>query len=330
MKRNINVYVVCLCFWMIAGVPFCSMAAGIPAPPSRLAIGLPDDLTEPIPPPVPVTPPGNDGLLSRMTPGNYSIPSGWSMVLKQDFEGTLSANEGTNMSFTADKSHTGGKSLVGSYAWDAASVAWFLRKDKIGSFTEVYLSWYEFTESQARFNDEYWLAQFLKRGPNGELYQEVIVDWMWVPNFNSTNSYLYFVPQSAAGGGKSARYGGGQHTVPVGTWTQWEIHYRPNTSGSSNGFIRIYKDGTLWESAENKNLNGAVDMTNMTVQVGGVYTKLTWVLSGGVCASSFGSGTDSGPRVTNFSSCPCPNQCPPEGKVPVFKRYYDDIIILKK
>jgi hypothetical protein len=82
---------------------------------------------------------------------------------------------------------------------------------------------------------------------------------------------------------------------------------------------------------DNKNLNNKADMSNMSINIGGVYTKLTWILSNGSCASEFGGGSDTGPRVYNFSNlCPCPNQCPPNGYVPIFKRYFDDVIVMKK
>jgi hypothetical protein len=299
-----------------------------PSAPSNIRIG-----SEVFPPPVtpPPTPPGNNGLLSGMTPGNYTVPSGWSVVVSQDFEGQLSSSEGTNGSISSANKHAGSKSLVGTYTGDASDLSWWLRTNKIGAFSEVYVSWYDYNESQARVNDEYWLLQFMKRGPSDELYQEVIVTWMWA-GFNETSSPLFIVPQTEIDSiGQTARYGGGQHTVDTSVWTQWEIHYRPSTSGNSNGFLRVYENGNLVESAENKNINNKADMSNMSINVGGVYTKLTWILSGGSCASEFGGGSDSGPRVYNFSNpCPCPNQCPPNGYVPIFKRYFDDIIVMKK
>jgi hypothetical protein len=264
-----------------------------------------------------------------MTPEKYTIPSGWSLVIKQDFEGSFSGDEDKNGTITTSRSHNGTKSLMGSYTGDGAWSSWSLRSGKIGSFTEAYVSFFEYIESQALFNDEFWIAQFMKRGPNDELYQEVFATWWW-SNWNDTKSNLFIVPQSAAGGGAENRFGGKNYAVPKGAWVQWEIHFRPNTSGNNNGFMRIYKDGYLWESAEGKDLNGRVDMTDMSILIGGVYTKLTWVMSDRSCSNAFPEGTDDGPRVTNFSSCPCPNQCPPNGAVPAFNRYFDDILIIKK
>jgi hypothetical protein len=187
-----------------------------PSAPSNIRIGSGE-----VPPPVtpPPTPPGNNGLLSGMTPGNYTVPSGWSVVVSQDFEGQLSSSEGTNGSISSANKHAGSKSLVGTYTGDASDLSWWLRTNKIGVFSEVYVSWYDYNESQARVNDEYWLLQFMKRGPSDELYQEVIVTWMWA-GFNETSSPLFIVPQTEIDSiGQTARYGGGGHTVDAGVWT---------------------------------------------------------------------------------------------------------------
>lgn len=276
-------------------------------------------------------------LLTGQTPGSYSLPSGWSLVIATDFEGALSGAENTNMSFATDRFHTGSRSISKSITGDAADASWWLRTNQIGSFTEVYVSWYEYLETAARHNDEFWLLQFLKRAPDDTMWQEIIATWMWA-GFNETASPLFIVPQTEVDNlGATWRFGGGSHTVPSGSWVQWEIHYKPNSNvgdpyndRDSDGFLRVYKDGALWESAESKSLNANVDMSNMSISIGGVYTKLTWLLSDQSCAAYFGSGTDSGPRVSNFNSpCYCTNQCPPSGYVPIFKRYFDDVIIMK-
>jgi len=331
MKRNTKLFWGLLCSTLITGTPFVSMAADkIPAAPSKLGITS-GTVPTPSPSPTPATPPGDEGLLSGMTPGSYSIPSGWSLVIKQDFEGSLSGDENHNMTKVSDQKHGGTYSISGTHDGDGSDTSWWLRSNRIGSFSEVYVSWYEYIESQARFNDEFWLLQFMKRDSNDNLSQEVFATWWW-SDFNDASSSLFFVSQSADESvGETRRFGGTGYTVPTGAWVQWEVHYRPNSTGNSDGFMRIYKDGTLWQGIEDRSFNYLVDMSNMSINIGGVYTKLTWLLSNGSCSSSFGSGTDSGPRVTSFSSpCYCTNQCPPDGKVPIFKRYFDDIIILKK
>lgn len=277
-------------------------------------------------------------MLTGQTPASYNLPSGWSLVISQDFEGSLTSNEAMTKTIVSDRYHSGAKSASSSIVGDSNDDSWWLKTNRIGTFNEVYISWYEYMETSARINDEYWLLQFLKRAPDDTMWQEIIVTWLWA-GFNSTTSPLFIVPQTEVNDlGATWRFGGSGYTVPTGSWVQWEIHYRPNSNVAdpyndrdSDGFLRVYKDGTLWASAENKSLNGNVDMSNMAITIGGTYTKLTW-MSGGSCSTSFGQGTDSGPRVQTFgvgNPCPCENQCPPDGYVPTFKRYFDDILIMK-
>jgi hypothetical protein len=332
MKDWFKVYVALLCSSMIAGIPVGSMAAGIPSPPWGLII----EKTAPSEPIVPPTPPGNDGLLSGMTPGNYEVPSGWTLVRTTDFEGTQPSDEEWavwNAAVRTDKPHTGSKSLGGTYSNDQADVAWRLSSGVLGAFNEVYLSFYEYIESQALFNDEFFLARFSRDYP----FHEVILDWYWArnddgsPAFNGEIATLYAVPQGVWYGNAAGKTA----TVPKGLWVQWEIHYRPNTSGVSNGFIRVYKDGNLFTAAENVNLNGTVGMENMAVQAGGVYTKLVWMEDSPtctVCSTAPGNGTDYCTGSMHWAGQPfsSPYCGPTDPPLPSFKRYIDDIILLKR
>jgi len=277
-------------------------------------------------------------LLTGQTPGSYSLPSGWSLVRATDFEGTKPAGEAWELwdaSIQTDRTHMGTKSLGGTYSRGQADVAWRLWGSSVGSYSEIYLSFYEYIESQALFNDELFLARFGIDTP----FQEVLVDWYWAYNppetnsFNGTNAALYAVPQ----GVQSERYQITGGAVPKGSWVQWEIHYRPNTPGSNNGFIRVYKNGSMVGSAENVNLNGTVDMNSADVQVGGVYTKAVWMMDYPTCSVPSGCSTNPGNGMdmcTNehgwagqsFSSPVCNPIDPPLAS---FKRYYDDIIVMK-
>ena len=301
-----------------------------PSPPPMLIFGS-GPIPPPAPPPAPSTPPGNDGLLSGMTPSQDSLPSGWSRVRKQDFEGNCPSDEWCGRwdgSATTTKPHLGSKSVEGTYNHDQADVGWNMSGSSVGSFSEIYLSYYEFTESQALYNTEYWIAQFKVDNP----FQEVIPVWLWPknannqPTLNGVKSTFYFSVQ----GSYTNRYGGKTDYPPAGVWVQWEVWYRPNSGGSSNGFIRVYKNGVLYISAENKNLNGNVSMNNAYVQVGGVYTKQIWMTDNPTCtqcSSASGIGTD-------YCTGNWPNQsfsqpvCGPS--LPSFKRYFDDIIVMKK
>ncbi len=276
------------------------------------------------------------GLLSGMTPANFTMPSGWTLVKAQDFEsGSVGGSESINGSITGSNPHGGSKSLAGTYAGDGATVAYYLNSGVTGSFSELYLSFYDFMEAQGRANDELFIARFFIRDGSGNLAQEVIIDNLGAGNsssntgFNSLSSNIVIEPQSPSSGTTTAIWGPG-YELGWGTWTQWEIEFKPNSPGNSDGLIRVYKNGALFLEKVNIKLNGNLNMNDAGVEVGGVYTKLTWIRSDGSCGSFLGDGTDSGPRVSNFNHLPCPNQGPPSGVVPIFKRMIDDVIVIKK
>jgi hypothetical protein len=80
-------------------------------------------------------------------------------------------------------------------------------------------------------------------------------------------------------------------------------------------------------------------MVGQSVEIGGQYTKLVWgkINSSGTCNGTpsdyLGDGRDDCGRAREPNwNIPCyyPNECPPSGVVPIFKRYFDDIIVLKR
>jgi len=319
----------------------------MPKPPANLSIssGAP-------PPPPPTTPPSDEGLLSGMTPGNYKIPSGWTLVVKQDFEGgSLGSGEGMsgNNAITKAKPHTGSGSLEGTYASDDSSVSYILSPGYLTSAKEVYLSFWDHNASGGKTNDEMYIARFYRMSEDSNtLYQEIIIDTFGRRGdvnggFNAETPNLVIEPQGRSSmGGKTVTFWDVSTYVHIdfGSWTQWEIHYKPNTyptegapadTANKDGFMRIYKNGSLISNLENANITGTINMSNMRLTAGGTYTKLTWLKSDGSCGTTIGDINDYGPRVNDFSkTCPCPNQCPPNGVVPIFKRYIDDIIVLKR
>jgi hypothetical protein len=205
---------------------------------------------------------------------------------------------------------------------------WMLRENAIGSYSEVYLSFYEYTESQARFNDEYTLARFQ---PDGSA-QDLIIPWMWTSSFNATSATLEMVVE---GGNTHGHFAGIWDVIPVGGWVQWEFHLRPNTPGLANGFLRLYKNGNLYLSTENAQLfDGSWAGTN--VQAGGYYTKIVWMTDYPTC--SVPSGCSSAPAI-GTDLCVVPEGwagqpfddpiCNPiDPPLPNFRRYIDDVIVM--
>ena len=300
-------------------------------------------------------------LLTGKTPANYnnSPPSGWITIRTQDFEnGCNSQFENCSKGQTmvgGGTVHGGSSSLQGTYAKDGDNVEYITYP---GAFTEIYLSWYDYTESQALFNDEYLLATFMRRTvPEDNLLQEVLVDFMF-SGINSTNGDLQVVPQGEGRTWNTVNeYGINTSTYPVGQWVQWEVHYRPNTPGNnSDGFVRIYLNGTLFRDFENYNFNGSVSMNTLYyAAIGGLYTKLAWTwqdpFSLGAAACSGPAGGDSAiyPTFTAGKCGPSGNdaattdgcrsyydwpilfaspRCGPSQSS--YKRFIDDIIVMKK
>ena len=326
-----------------------------PSPPKILNISPGSTTPAPIVPPITSA----NAFLSGMDPSNYKIPPGWTLVTTQDFEGG-GLGSGQDMSkgnvITTAKPHTGSKSLEGTYFGDDSSVSWILSAGYLTDAKEVYLSFWDHNASGGKTNDEMYIARFYRMSEDGStFYQEIIIDTFGRRTdvnggFNSETPTLVIEPQGKLSmGGQTYTYW--EVATPVhidfGSWTQWEVHYKPNTyptegaaysTANRDGFIRIYKNSVLVEDLKNANITGTINMSNMRVQAGGTYTKLTWVKVNfekpytlpGDCGS-MGNLSDHGPRVTNFANvCPCPNQCPPNGFVPIFKRYIDDVIIMKR
>jgi len=302
-----------------------------PSPPKGLKIG--DSL---LPSPPPSTPHGNDGLLSGMTPENYSLASGWTLVKTQNFEGAKPSDENWgrwNGEVTSTKPHKGNKGIEGTYSAGQQDVGWSLSSETIGNFTEIYISFWEYMDSQALFNDEYMLAEFGVSGIN----QRIFIDWFWAQNssgkmkINGDYAVLAFVNEQ--GPPDFTEYPAVKK-VPVGAWVQWEIHLRPASADSkSDGFIRVYKDGNLYTYSENKSFNYRMGKSGYPTYVvaGGLYNRLVWMTDYPTCTqcSNPGVGTDACTSEKKWWYLPFDSPvCAPT--TPSFKRFFDDIIVMKK
>jgi hypothetical protein len=268
-----------------------------------------------------------------MTPSGYKIPSGWSLVRKQDFEGTKPTGENWgswNGSVTTTRPHSGSKSIEGTYANDQADVHWSVSQENVGPYTEIYLSFYDYVDSTARFNDEYWIADFFQAAVN----KNVIAAWLWAGDSSGMGYNGTYAELSAANEQGPPDYSTrmGWKQIPSGRWVQWEVHFRPaSASRVSDGFIRIYKDGVLFGQSSNKSFCSDLK-TGSSVQAGGIYTLLSWATNYPTCTiagSKIGSGTDACMSSMKWwgQSFSSPHLHPP---LSPFKRYIDDVIVLKK
>lgn len=265
--------------------------------------------------------------------GTAAVPSGWTLVQAESFEGGKVANSNTEVihggSITCSFSHDGSCSFEGNYVSDGSNAYWMEAGSAIGSSHDVYLSFWEYLQPQMRMFSEMFVGRFYIK--NSTASQDEIVDYFG-PNtgqctggtgpdndYACTDAQLLLEPQGAFYGNK---WGPGQVPLNLGSWRQYEIHYRANTPGNSDGIIQVYINGQLVLNSVNANLNGNVNMDGMNALVGGVFTALAYGDSGKTVCYPKGQGTMW--RCSPFSACsPCP--IPPN-----FNRYFDDIILLKK
>ena len=311
------------------------LAAPIPSPPKGLSISS-GPVNEITPPPSPF---GNEGLLSGMTPSKYSLPSGWSLIRTQDFEsGSLRSDEYSSGEVTGAGEKRGKYSLRGLFDGDADELHWMIDTipNSTGSFTEIYMSYYEWTDSNARWDTEWIRGSVTAGDPGVGNYWRINFNYFNTSNFNGTK--MPYVIQGEGTTMDAFAHWGPTKAVPVGRWVQREFWYRPNTPIAStdpntpaNGFVRMYEDGVLVFSRENSNLNGPANMTNGAwFTVGGLYTKHIWRLADGTCSSTPGDGSGYGREMNWNNPCQCQNQCPPDGYVPIFYSVIDDIIVMRK
>jgi hypothetical protein len=210
-----------------------------------------------------------------------------------------------------------------------ATDAWFFGSGQLAGH-EFYLSYYDWGAGGAD-NEEYILAHPFQRTSSGKLGFET--------GFTLTASGTYndpcpiMVDGSAQGVSQTPSYGFADPRVCYFTnaWTQWEIWFRGNTVGNSDGFIRIFKNGTAYADHENIQISG-IDLTGMEIEVGGWYTKNVWTNNAqmppsGSCSPGPGQGSEAGSWQGSFGSVGTGN-CTPAP--PVFTRYIDDIILLQK
>jgi hypothetical protein len=279
-------------------------------------------------------------LLTGKTPADYTLPSGWFLVRTQDFESGLGANEFACGTITTSKPYTGTHSCQSRVWKDDCCAGWKLYQGVI-TRPEIYVSWYEYMDSHGKMNDEMFLIYFKKSFTNPSSFLGIRWQYLnklgnWNTAFNlDTGNLILFCEGNAAGATPSHAYyrNAKWQSVGFGHWRQWEVYFKPATGGLQNGITRIYLNGILTASVVDSALNGSVDMSGPSIFVGGsTYTKIDWgVTSHGPCAENVNQLNASMNRPDNFKEpCICPGQCPPNGYVPIFNRYLDDIIILER
>ena len=282
-----------------------------------------------------------NSLLTGMTPSNYVLPTGWELVRTQNFEtGSLPSDELGFGTITTTSPHSGNRSLQGRVWKDDSATGWKLAQG-VATKGELYLSWYEYMEGQGRMNDEMWLMKIGKTwtsGGQGERWQWLNKLGDWNKAFNILDGNLIFFCEGTQPGttGSVAYYNDAVwRSVGFGKWQQWEVYWKSNTPGVKDGITQIYLDGVKVAEVTNTAFSGTLDMTGPSIVLGGTtYTKIIWgpqPKPSTTCATTVQQLSYSINRPQDFAQpCLCPGQCPPDGYVPIFNRFVDDIIILQK
>jgi hypothetical protein len=136
---------------------------------------------------------GTAGLLSGSTPSSYTVPTGWNLFAKENFEsGACAAGSWCGGNFVSTQYHNDGdpthshalSCTYGNPTGNCGGLNWnkFL---PVGT-REVYVSFYEWLDTSFRMNDEMFLMRFHWDTGNGQpMFREAILDYFQ----NSTGTY---------------------------------------------------------------------------------------------------------------------------------------------
>jgi hypothetical protein len=308
------------------------------------------------------TAPAPKSLLAGMTPANYTLPAGWNLVALQDFEcvnsqafptnpscSTLPSSQGTGINypendFQTAQNHTpgGSHSYGGLYGGDGAQVDWYEGASAIGSYTSLYVSYWDYADPNAMFgNSDYFEFELNAPGENPGCW--IAIDAQWFGDFYTASSTSSWMLVGGEAPGCEGNFLYQQAVYPfymnAGRWEQHEILITPNTistppiSGDppncnsltptspscGNGTLQFWADGKIVINALNADLTGGRSYQGAPIILGNVIT-------------SFDSKAET-KRCTAFSSTgggTCPGTQPGTGAPQPFHRYFDDIIIMKK
>jgi hypothetical protein len=298
----------------------------------------------------PSTPSPSGALLTGCTVNGSNVPScstpsGWTLVMAQGFE---SGSLGTGQSFyggsnteTIDttEAHTGTHSMDTYVEHSYQGVGMILAGSAINS-NHTYVSMWQYVQiANPGYGVEYtdW-SMFDRKNANTDLNP----DWQCAAQNGCDPAEQSEWAQGASGTGFAnwAVYGP-EESTGMGVWTQWEWELRGNDPGQTNGFEQLFKNGVLVQRVDSSssrtgvcsgttfttaapwscgNLNGNNSIATIPLFIGG-----DW---GAVVP---GTGANQ-----NMSACVGGNGltaaqvCPPNGSIPFFHIYIDDVIVLKQ
>lgn len=296
------------------------------------------------------SPTGN--LLTGQTPAHYTVPTGWSLLATQDFEGGVNSPQylggGDTISSTISHSGTGTHSL-GWLQTSTFGLRWGFSQGHLGSASETYTSWYQRLDSTAWMNTEFylWRAFINDTGNSGG----VVLDWFPNPGSNAvrqSNPILVSCPDWGAPfyAPTCNNQSGSFHAD--GNWHQYEVDFKPSTGGAANGHVQVWEDGVSILNLPNYNTSGTGNLTDYNIEIGGHMT-LTVGIPNSVSvptsvppANSFACasyGNQAGFQYPDWSGAFTngiipfnSNFCTSGGYFPApnFNYHIDDVIVLKR
>jgi hypothetical protein len=266
-----------------------------------------------------------------------ALPSGWTLITCEGFEGgklhttcdgkpisSLRLAFGTSVSCI--KGHTGSCSATGLVNAQGGGPSLYSNNSSFGT---VYISYWEWKDSNASMNDELFIAD-MRKSVNGTLEQRILTERFNYGGFNSPFATIVIQPQ----GNHYGNIWGPVVAFGAGTWYQWEVLYHPNTLGKLDGMMQVYLNGTTLINKSGVNLNGTINMLNSAIQIGGNYGKSVWTNNGerpnagGTCSTK-PTGKEAGFWIGAFNANPInPGNCSPAP--PRFNLNQDDVIITAK
>lgn len=311
-------------------------------------------------------PPSHDGLLSGCTVNeannstSCTAPAGWTIIAQEGFGGGQVHMPGNSTYYGNQISTafaTGGHNYTvnGLYNSDGNIIGGRINFRQIisGSITDLYMSYWDWEDSNALIPAEIGIAGFINC--DGCANQQEF-GWDWSGQFLGDGKSYPSEPMLAVsnclgppqacnptfyypGAGRcedpiwcQSPYPGhqdagsaGSLAINRGRWRQYEIWWHPNTvSGgvaNPNGFLLLYVDGALTQSVHNYAPNGLRGTGGQTPTLQAP-DSTGFIEYGGVITAFCGVDEDQG-RANPFSRCPVYTPTP-------FHRAIDDVIIMKK
>jgi hypothetical protein len=279
------------------------------------------------------------------------------MVKADDFEnGSLSSGESFNpyangKSITSSFGHTGTHSVDTYITQNYGGVGFVISGSVINS-GEIYVSWWEYAQqNNAPYGILYAEWHLICRGTSNS-QGSATTRFGWEPTDPNcfggcTKGANTFYDEGTGVYPNWALYGGGGN-IMTGQWVQYEAHLKANDPGQNNGDAELFQNGKLLMQVNQSSANvdnrcptggcgnfvGTMDFTNADLLIGDEWGAL-WV------------SPDGSPQDQNMAAChgDPPNiwnnydpntaytaqqMCPPNGIIPYFHIYVDDVIVLKK